>query len=98
MTSSDTIYFEKKSRNACVVKINDDLTVIKDAREEELQDVSLWLDDEEVSKSDSVVVWRCTGTGPKRRTWVRRRRRRGTGKNYCSTIRVHLVHLLEKSS
>jgi hypothetical protein len=46
----------------------------------ETEEVSLWLEDDEEDTDDAfddgVVVWRCSGTGPKRRTWVLKRRRR----------------------
>jgi len=82
-SSSSTYYATRRGRTVVSIgepaKSHSELT----ERNYETEEVSLWLEedgDEACSDEDvvdaGVVVWRCSGTGPKRRTWILRRRRR----------------------
>lgn len=72
----------------CVIRINEDGECIKrsvDCYEE--QDVSVWLSEDEDDPCEEIVIWRCTGTGIKRRTWIRKWKiRKGNGHHFFHII------------
>ena len=83
----------RTGKGKCVIKINQSegsssstqLSINGCKRGYEEQDVSIWLEEEdEAAEAEGVLVWRCSGTGIKRRTLLvlktRRRRKRTSGK------------------